>query len=268
MSVISHVMLMRERLERIATTVRDNLNRAQVQQKLWYNRTARDQSLEPRRTSTSSVANLLIQAASTVAWTVPSCASGGQGEPHGGYGRPEEEKEYSILTCSGSGTSQQSSSYFTEEAGTDKELEVLTWNGGEDGEPTFGKELSSVQRQELNKLLQRHRATVTKVPGCTHLVEHEIETGDNCPIRLPPYRLPHAFREPVKRELEEMQDHGIIEPAASDWAAPIILVKKKDGTIRLCIDYRQLNAVSQVDAYPMPRIALSLEFPRWNERAT
>ena len=95
---------------------------------------------------------------------------------------------------------------------------------------------------------------MTKVPGCTHLVEHEIETGDSCPIRLPPYRLPHAFHEPVKRELEEMQDHGIIEPAASDWAAPIVLMKKKDGTIRLCIDYRQLNAVSRVDAYPMPRI--------------
>ena len=60
------------------------------------------------------------------------------------------------------------------------------------------------------------------------------------------HQLPHAYRELVKRELEEMEmeAHGIIEPAASDRAAPIVIVKKKDGTIRLCIDYWQLNAGS------------------------
>ena len=51
-----------------------------------------------------------------------------------------------------------------------------------------------------------------------------------------------------------MEAHGIIEPAASDRAAPIVIVKKKDGTIRLCVDYQQLNVGSRVDAYPMPRI--------------
>ena len=58
----------------------------------------------------------------------------------------------------------------------------------------------------------------------------------------------------MKRELEEMEAHGIIQPANSGWAAPIVIVRKKDGTIRLCGDYRRLNSVTRADAYPMPRI--------------
>ena len=73
-------------------------------------------------------------------------------------------------------------------------------------------------------------------------------------MRQPPYRLAHAYRDVVKKELQEMQECGIIEPSASEWASPIVLVKKKDGTLRFCVDYRRLNSVSQADAYPMPRV--------------
>ena len=91
-------------------------------------------------------------------------------------------------------------------------------------------------------------------PGCTDVAEHTIDTGAARPVKLPPYRLPHAHRETVQREIEEMLEAGIIEPSQSEWSAPIVLVKKKDGTLRLCVDYRRLNSVSKSDAYPMPRI--------------
>ena len=61
-------------------------------------------------------------------------------------------------------------------------------------------------------------------------------------VRLPPYRLPHTYRDLVEKEIKEMLAAGVIEPSSSEWASPIVRVDKKDGTLRLCIDYRRLNS--------------------------
>lgn len=90
-------------------------------------------------------------------------------------------------------------------------------------------------------------------PGRTSMIEHSIETGSAQPVRLPPYRLSHACQA-VKDKLEEMISSGNIEPVASEWSAPIVPVKKREGSLRLCVDYRQLDQVFRSDAYPMPRV--------------
>ena len=91
-------------------------------------------------------------------------------------------------------------------------------------------------------------------PGKTNAIKHFIHTTDSSPVKQRPYRLPHAYWKEVKQELKAMFAEGVIEPSQSDWASPIVLVRKKDGFIRLCVDYMKLNAQSKVDAYPMPRI--------------
>jgi hypothetical protein len=58
----------------------------------------------------------------------------------------------------------------------------------------------------------------------------------------------------LKLQLKEMMDKGYIRPSMSPWGAPVLFVKKKDGTLRLCIDYRQLNKVTIKNKYPLPRI--------------
>ena len=74
------------------------------------------------------------------------------------------------------------------------------------------------------------------------------------PNSISPYRLPQAYRKAVKDELDEMLDNGIIEPSRSEWSFPIVLVPKKDGSLRMCVDYHKLNSVSRNDNYPMPWI--------------
>ena len=85
------------------------------------------------------------------------------------------------------------------------------------------------------------------------MAEHKIDTGSARPIRLHPYRLPQAYRSDVYQELQEMLAQKI-ESSTSEWADPIVLVRKKDGSLRLCVNYRKLNSASLTDAYPMPRI--------------
>ena len=100
---------------------------------------------------------------------------------------------------------------------------------------------------ELATLLDNFQDVLHNRPGHTTLIEHRITSGDARPVREPPYRIPYAYRETVQLELKDMLDTGIIEPSRSKWASPMVIVHKKDGGIRLCIDYRHLNSVSAVD---------------------
>ena len=66
--------------------------------------------------------------------------------------------------------------------------------------------------------------------------------------------MPFAVRQEVVRQLQEMQDSGVVQPSSSPWASPMVIVRKKDGTHRLCVDYRDLNAVTKADTFPLPSI--------------
>ena len=90
--------------------------------------------------------------------------------------------------------------------------------------------------------------------GHTDVIQHNIDTGSALPIRQYPRRLPYAYREETKQQVTDMLQQGVIQPSHSPWASPIVLVKKKDGKYRFCIDYRKLNEVTKKDAHPLPRI--------------
>ena len=81
-----------------------------------------------------------------------------------------------------------------------------------------------------------------------------IDTGDAPPRRQPVRRTPFAVRTEIARQLREMQSQGVIEPSSRPWASPVVLVRKKDGSLRFCIDYRHLNLVTKPDVFPLPRM--------------
>ena len=109
----------------------------------------------------------------------------------------------------------------------------------------------------MTALLIRYQDAFSKGDGdlgSTNLVKHSIDTGDSKPLRQPCRRLPQSQQEEADKQVQEMLPQGIITPSVSPWASPIILVKKKDGSTRFCVDYRQVNALTIKDAYPLPRI--------------
>ena len=89
--------------------------------------------------------------------------------------------------------------------------------------------------------------------GRTHLGKHYIHTNNAKPVKLPPRRVPLAFEGEEKAAIEQLVQPCSIRPSISPFASPIVMVRKKDGTVRPCIDYRRLNAVTVQDAFPLPR---------------
>ena len=254
-SAVSYVLLMRERLEKMATLVQTNVAKAQRQQKCWYDKKARQRAFQPGEqalvllpTSTSKL---------TAQWQGPYQIVRAVGRVNylvDMYDKRKRKRVFHVNMLR-KWHVPTSTGYFAKDADPQgSEDEVPTWDDGGSGELRVGEQLDEAQRGELEALLAEFDVVLQKYPGHTQLTEHDIVTGEALPIRLPPYRLPHAYRETVWKELKEMLAHGIITPSRSDWAAPIVLVKKKDGSLRICVDYRRLNSVSKVDAYPMPRV--------------
>ena len=102
-------------------------------------------------------------------------------------------------------------------------------------------------------------ASSTADLGRTDKVRHNIPTGDARPVRQPVRRVPPHRRDEVRKLLDDMLSRGVVEPSTSPWASPIVLVRKKDGSTRFCVDYRKVNEVTRKDAYPLPRIDATLD---------
>ena len=123
-------------------------------------------------------------------------------------------------------------------------------------------ELTTNQRARAAHLLAKHVKTFpapgTPITGRTEAVMHDIDTGSTRPIRCNPRKLsPKKIK--IQQELvDKMLEEGQIEHSVSAWSAPTVLVTKKDGTSRFCVDYRRLNDKTRKDAFPLPRIDDSL----------
>ena len=123
------------------------------------------------------------------------------------------------------------------------------------------KHLPKDKTETVRSLIDEYKdlfATSDQDLGRTNIVRHKINTGSNIPVKQP-RRTPIAMREEVDKHIDEMLQKKVIEPADGPWSSGIVLVKKKDGSTRFCVDYRRLNDLTTKDAYPLPRIDDFLE---------
>lgn len=124
-----------------------------------------------------------------------------------------------------------------------------------------GEELSTEQQLKMDDLLQRWRgvfATGEENFGQTSAVLHSVPTGNALPSREHYTPVPPSLYAELRALLQKMLNNEIIKERSGPWAAPIVQVKKKDGSWCFCVDYRKLNALTHKDAYPLPRTEESL----------
>lgn len=122
--------------------------------------------------------------------------------------------------------------------------------------------LTGEQIQKVRQLLGKHARVFAKSEtdlGCTNVIEHEIPVVDEAPVRQRYRRIPPSQYEEVKAHIAQLLQHGIIRESSSPYSSPLVIVRKKNGSLRLCVDYRQLNAKTRRDAFPLPRIEESLD---------
>ena len=123
--------------------------------------------------------------------------------------------------------------------------------------------LSAKQKEEVKELLVEFQDVFSKNNydlGKTHLLQHEVDTGDSRPTKQNPRRQSPAAAEAADKIIDELLMHNLIEPSSSSWASPIVMVKRKDGRYRMCIDFREVNKKTlNADAFPLPRIDDTLD---------
>ena len=102
--------------------------------------------------------------------------------------------------------------------------------------------------------MKQYPDVLSSLPGLTDRIQHDIKLLTSETIRTKGYSIPYKTRSVMETEFQDMLDLGVIERSISPYSSPIVLVPKKDGSVRFCIDFRNLNKMTEFDAEPMPNM--------------
>ena len=114
--------------------------------------------------------------------------------------------------------------------------------------------LNFSEKKMIENLIAKYSPLFKDIPSRTNLIEHDVILEDSTPIKQHPYRINPRHLALVRKEIAYMLENDMIELSNSNWASPIVLVAKADNTVRLCTDFRKVNAVTKTDPYPIPRV--------------
>lgn len=252
--IVSYVVDMRDKLEKMSALAQEHMAEAQHRQKTWYDRNARHRTFQPGQ---KVLVMLPSESSKLLAkWQGPFEITKQLGPTSYEVATPGQARTRWVLHVN------LLKEWFPR---TEKAADVLLIRKVEDEEeieeqylphwkPTTLEldHLSAVQQSQIRDLCSPE--VFKETPGHTTIVEHDIVLNNDAQAKRMSYRIPERLLGPLKDELDGMLKMGIIEPSKSDWCSPVVLVPKKDGTLRFCVDFRYLNQVSKFDSYPTPRI--------------
>ena len=263
--LVSHVLEIRRRLAMMQQVVEEHMKKAQTTQKRFY-----DAHSSKRRLQVGDKALVLLPTPGSkleVHWQGPYTVTkvfddGLNYELDTGKTR-KQHRIYHINLLSKWQTRDELAALVMQESpemSLPHERNVAPIYSNETWEDVvISAELSEPQKKQVQELLQDYADVFSGRPNLTNVACHCIQTADALPIRCSPYTIPQKLEEEVNREIEKMLEMGIIRPSASPWSSPIVIVPKPDGTIRFCVDYRKINTVTKMDAYPIPSMDRMIE---------
>ncbi|XP_061898861.1 uncharacterized protein LOC133646933 isoform X2 [Entelurus aequoreus] len=247
---IQYVMDMRAKLHKVGHLSRENLLRAQERQRRTYNRGTQLRKFTPGE----KVLVLLPTSSSKLhaKWQGPFEVTRQVGDVDYEVRRSDRRGDTQIyhLNLLKAALPLSMVTVVKEE----EELGPEIPRSGPAPQLSCDDQLTLAQRAEVAELQRRYSDVFSSRPGRTVVIRHHIETSPGVTVRSLPYRLPEHKRKVVREELKTMLELGVIEESHSAWCSPVVLVGKKDGTVRFCVDYRRVNEMSRFDAYPMPRV--------------
>ena len=118
----------------------------------------------------------------------------------------------------------------------------------------YNPDLLPDQKRDLEHVFQKHTKIMTDLPGDTDLEVHSIRLTEDKVVNIKPYPLPFGSEQVVKEEIDKLLKLDIIEPSESPYCAPLVLVKKPDNSVRMCLDFRGLNRITVFDSEPIPDV--------------
>ena len=122
-----------------------------------------------------------------------------------------------------------------------------------------GEVLVNSREEDIRNWEEEFADILMEELGLTGAVEFGIDTGDSPPIAQRPYNSPVMLREGMEEEIQWLLDKGYIRRSSSEWASQILTVRKPNGKVRLCIDFKRINAITRPLPFYMPRIEEVLE---------
>ncbi|KAK7888647.1 hypothetical protein WMY93_024207 [Mugilogobius chulae] len=257
-NVISYVIQMRERLEKMSELAQTHMIEAQQQQKSWYDKSARRRTFSPGQevlVLLPSEENKLL-----AKWQGPVKVLKQLGPTTyqvQSPGHPQSSKVLHINLLK----------LWVQRPGKDVML-IREVAEEDEVEEQYLPAAGPVPKWDLKHLSHEQRLEVSSIckmnvfqdnPGRTDIVEHDICLKNGATVKRLSYRIPERLLSSLKKEIDLMLSLGIIEVSKSEWCNPVVLVPKKDGSMRFCIDFRYLNSISLFDSYPTPRIDDLLE---------
>ncbi|XP_059570175.1 uncharacterized protein LOC132243804 [Alligator mississippiensis] len=262
-SVVECVLDFRQKLTDMMKVARDSLGQAQEKQRSWYDEKARLRTFE--RGENVMVFLPLKTDKLQAAWEGPHAVLDRLDDVTYVVGiKGRKPKTIHVNMLKPYYDRKEMVFWVPSIEGTPEDPEEPVMYGDWDGEAGIEElrlpdHLPSQDKDQLLAALKDFETVFSNKPGRTDLAVHSIETGSHRPIYSRHYPVNEKVRQEIEREIAEMEELGVIRPSTSPWASPVVLVRKQDGTIRFCVDYRKLNAITTPDAYPMPRMDTLLD---------